>query len=121
MELVTSITNDDVSSTAESFAVVRGAFIRFIQQHANEDGEGIVDHIILIGHYGKELDVPFLIYQLAFLIYQLGVHGIDQTFIQDGRFHVGMDTLQIARQGICDDKQELVCQLPTICQLCFNL
>jgi DNA polymerase III epsilon subunit-like protein len=89
MELA-SITNDDVS-TAESFAVVGDAFIGFIQQHANELGAGMVDHIILVGHNGKALDIPFF-------IHQLGVHGIERRFIEDGGFAFGMDTLQIARR-----------------------
>jgi hypothetical protein len=49
---LTSITNDDVS-TAESFAVVGDAFIGFIQQHADELGAGMVNHIILVGDNGK--------------------------------------------------------------------
>jgi DNA polymerase III alpha subunit (gram-positive type) len=71
---LTSITNDDVSSTAESFAVVSDAFIGFIQQHANELGVGMVDHIILVSHNGKVLDIPLFIHQLH-------VHGIEQRLI----------------------------------------
>jgi hypothetical protein len=83
--------------------VVGDAFIRFIQQHANEEsGEGMVDHIVLVGHNGKGFNIPLL-------IHQLGVHGIEQRFLQDGRFHFGMDTLQISGKGICMTKQELVC------------
>jgi DNA polymerase III epsilon subunit-like protein len=92
---LTSITNNDVS-TAESFAVVGDAFIGFIQQHADEFA-GMVEHIILVGHNGKVFDIPFF-------IHQLGVHGIEQRLIEDGRFSFGMDTLQIAQKGICDDK-----------------
>jgi DNA polymerase III alpha subunit (gram-positive type) len=87
---LTSITNNDIS-TAESFAVVGDAFIGFIQQHANEFA-GMVEHIILVGHNGKVFDIPFF-------IHQLGVHGIERRLIEDG-----MDTLQIAQKGICDDK-----------------
>jgi hypothetical protein len=61
MEL-TSITNDDVS-TAESFAVVGDALIGYIQQHADELGVGMVDHIILVGHNGKVFDIPLFIHQ----------------------------------------------------------
>jgi DNA polymerase III alpha subunit (gram-positive type) len=82
---LTSITNDDVS-TAESFAVVGDAFIGFIQQHADEFGAGMVDHIILVGHNRRVFDI-------FFFIYQLGVHGIEQRLIEDGRFSFGMDTL----------------------------
>jgi Exonuclease len=93
---LTSITNEDVS-TAEPFAVVGDAFIRFMQQHTNEFGAGMVEQIILVGHNGKGSDIPFL-------IHQLGVHGIQQRFLEDRRFHFGMGPLQIARKGICDDK-----------------
>jgi DNA polymerase III alpha subunit (gram-positive type) len=92
---LTSIINNDVS-TAESFAVVGDAFIGFIQQHAYECA-GMVEHIILVGHNGKVFDIPFF-------IHQLGVHGIEQRLIEDGRFSFGMDTLQIAQKSICDDK-----------------
>jgi DNA polymerase III alpha subunit (gram-positive type) len=91
---LTSITNNDVS-TAES-AVAGDAFIGFIQQHTNEFA-GMVKHIILVGHSGKMFDIPIF-------IHQLGVHGIEQRLIEDGRFSFGMDTLQIAQKGICDDK-----------------
>jgi DNA polymerase III alpha subunit (gram-positive type) len=67
------------------------------KQHADEPGDRIVEHIILVGHNGKGFDIPFL-------IHQLGVHGVQQRLIEDGRFRFGMDTLQIARKGIRDDK-----------------
>lgn len=37
-------------------------------------------------------------------MHQLDVHGIDRKLIEDGRIGFGMDTLQIARKGIRDDK-----------------
>jgi hypothetical protein len=57
----------------------------------------MVKQIILVSHNGKVFDIPFF-------IHQLGVHGIEQRLIEDGRFSFGMDTLQIARKGIRDDK-----------------
>jgi uncharacterized protein YprB with RNaseH-like and TPR domain len=48
-----------------------------MQQHANELGAGMVEQIILVGHNGKAFDIPFL-------LHQLGVHGIQQRFIDDG-------------------------------------
>jgi DNA polymerase III epsilon subunit-like protein len=92
---LTSITNDHVS-TAERFPAVGDAFIRFMQQHADEH-QGHIDHIILVGHNGKVFDIPFLVQQLS-------VHGMAERFFRDGRFGLGIDTLRVARKGIQDDK-----------------
>jgi DNA polymerase III epsilon subunit-like protein len=90
---LTSITNDDVS-TAEDFPAVGDAFIRFIQQHADEcDDDCPIDHIILVGHNAKVFDIPFLLHQMC-------EHGISKRFFDDDRFGYGIDTLQLARKGI---------------------
>jgi hypothetical protein len=85
-----------MSALLNLFAVVGDAFIGFIQQHSDEFA-GMVEHIILVGHNGKVFNIPFF-------IHQLGVHGIERRLIEDGRFSFGMDTLQIAQKGICNDK-----------------
>jgi DNA polymerase III epsilon subunit-like protein len=108
---LTSITNDDVR-TAERFPSVGDAFIRFMQQHADEH-DGPIDHIILVGHNGKVFDIPFLVQQLS-------VHGMAERFFQDGRFGFGIDTLKVARKGIQDDKSGIgmptAYNLPTLFQ-----
>ena len=58
---LTSITNNDVQN-AETFVEVGAAFLRFMQQHADQSNDP-VDHIILVGHNGKVFDiVPLQIY-----------------------------------------------------------
>ena len=94
---LTSITNDDVR-LAESFPAVGDAFIRFMQQHADEFHDDVpIDHIILVGHNAKVFDVPFLLHHMC-------EHGIATHFFQDGRFGLGIDTLNLARKAIRDDK-----------------
>jgi DNA polymerase III epsilon subunit-like protein len=113
---LTSITNDDVS-LAEGFAAVGDAFIRFMLQHANkyEDNQGVppVENIILVGHDGKVFDVPFLLHQMC-------EHGIAAKFFQDGRFGLGIDTLNLACKAICNNKSGIgipsAYTLPTLFQ-----
>jgi DNA polymerase III epsilon subunit-like protein len=67
---LTNITDDDVADT-EPFPAVANAFIRFIQQHA-EDNDGDIDRIILVGHNAKVFDVPFLCKSLVYMTWQIG-------------------------------------------------
>jgi DNA polymerase III epsilon subunit-like protein len=123
---LTSITNKDVS-VAESFPAVGHAFIRFIQQHAEEEYENdnkgspddnTDDNIILVGHNGKVFDIPFLIHQLS-------DHGITDRLFQDGRFGLGIDTLHVACKGIRNDKSGIgvpsAYNLPTLFQFVTGL
>jgi DNA polymerase III alpha subunit (gram-positive type) len=113
---LTSITNDDVSF-AEGFSVVGDAFIRFMLQHADkyEDDKEVqpVENIILVGHNGKVFDVPFLLHQMC-------EHGVAAKFFQDGRFGLGIDTLNLACKAICNDKSGIgipsAYNLPTLFQ-----
>jgi hypothetical protein len=113
---LTSITNEDVA-TAESFPAVGDAFIRFMQQHANkyEDNKEApqVENIFLVGNNGEVFNIPFLIYQLS-------EHGIADRLFQDGRFGLGIDTLNVAYKGICNNKSgigvPLAYNLPTLYQ-----
>jgi DNA polymerase III epsilon subunit-like protein len=104
---LTSITNEDVA-TAESFPAVGDAFIQFMQQHADkyEDNEEVppVEKIILVGHNGKVFD-------MSSLIHQLSEHGIADRLFQDGRFSLGIDTLNVARKGVCSDKSAIWCAI----------
>jgi hypothetical protein len=64
---LTSITNDDVRQ-AEPFPIVGDAFIRFMQQQADDystSHEKIIEHVILVGHNGKVFDIPFFVQQLS--------------------------------------------------------
>jgi DNA polymerase III epsilon subunit-like protein len=83
---LTSITNDMVS-TAKPFPVVAGNFFRFKKEQADEQGG--ISEIILVGHK-KVFDIPWLMHQLT-------VHGIINILLGDGKFHFGMDTLEIAK------------------------
>jgi DNA polymerase III alpha subunit (gram-positive type) len=110
---LTSITNDDVS-LAEGFPAVGDAFIRFMLQHADEfDDDAPIDHIILVRHKAKVFDVPFLLHQMC-------EHGIAASFFQDGRFGLEIDTLNLARKAICNDKSGIgipsAYNLPTLFQ-----
>jgi DNA polymerase III alpha subunit (gram-positive type) len=94
---LTSITNDDVS-LAQGFPAIGDAFIRSTLQHADEFDDNVpIDHIILVRHNAKVFDVPFLLHQMC-------EHGIAASFFQDGRFGLGIDTLNLARKAICKDK-----------------
>jgi DNA polymerase III epsilon subunit-like protein len=118
---LTSITNEDVSA-AQSFAAVGNAFIRFMQQHANkyEDNKEVppAENIILVGHNKKVFNIPFLIHQLS-------EHGIADRLFQDGRFGLGIDTLNVARKGIRNNKSGIgvpsVYNLPTLYQFVTGL
>jgi DNA polymerase III epsilon subunit-like protein len=119
---ITSITNEDVA-TAESFPAVRDAFIRFMQQHANEyeDNEEVppVENTLLVGHNKKVFNIPFRIHQLN------EEHGIADRLFQDGRFSLGIDTLNVARKGIRSNKSgigvPLAYNLPTLYQFVTGL
>jgi DNA polymerase III alpha subunit (gram-positive type) len=90
---LTSITNDDVRD-ADNFKEVGGAFLRFMQQHADEyGGGGSVDHILLVGHNARVFDIPFLMQQLH-------VHNIHETLLTDKRFGYGLDTMRIAKESM---------------------
>jgi DNA polymerase III epsilon subunit-like protein len=118
---LTSITNKDVAA-AESFPTVGDAFIRFMQQHANkyEDNKEVppVENIILVGHNRKVFDTPFLIHQLS-------EHGIADRLFQDGRFGLGIDTLNVARKGIRNNTSGIgvpsAYNLPTLYQFVTGL
>ena len=88
---LTMITNDEVGS-AEMFPAVADAFIQFMQRRANkysvEDGIEI-DHIMLVAHNGKAFDIPFFIQQLT-------CHKMVGRFLDDERFGLSIDTLQLA-------------------------
>lgn len=91
---LTSITNDNVAN-AEQFPEVADAFIRFMQQNADEY-DGPIDHVILVGHNGKVFDIPFFIQQLR-------CNQMVERFFEDDRFGFGLDTLQLARKAIQKD------------------
>jgi hypothetical protein len=88
-------------STRKLFFILPHTHNTHTQQHANkyEDNEEAppVEKCILVGHNGKVFDIPFLIHQLS-------EHGIADRLFQDGRFGLGIDTLNVARRGICNDK-----------------
>jgi uncharacterized protein YprB with RNaseH-like and TPR domain len=48
-----------------------------------------IEHIILVAHNGKVFDIPFLMQQLS-------VNGMLDAFLQDKRFGLALDTLQLA-------------------------
>jgi DNA polymerase III epsilon subunit-like protein len=87
---LTTITNDNVSM-ALSFPEVADKFLRFISEQA--DNKGNVQQIILVGHNAKGFDIPFL-------VHQLNVHGMSGRLFEDQRIRYGIDTLQLARNGI---------------------
>jgi DNA polymerase III epsilon subunit-like protein len=93
---LTTIDNDMVSG-AEEFASVGDAFIRFMQQAADEyssaNDHNEINHVILVAHNGKVFDIPFFIQQLS-------VHQMTDIFFADKRFGMAIDTLQVARHGI---------------------
>jgi hypothetical protein len=86
--VLTSITSKDVSK-AEPFLTVGDAFIRFMQEHADEYSTThgkVIEHIILVGHNGQVFDILFFVYKLC-------VHHIIDRFLQDDRFGLGIETL----------------------------
>jgi DNA polymerase III epsilon subunit-like protein len=110
---LTSITNDDVS-LAGGLPAVGDAFIRFMLHHADEFDDNVpLDHIILVGLNAKVFDVPFLLHQMC-------EHGIAASFFQDGRFGLGIDTLNLACKSICNNKSGIgipsAYNLPTLFQ-----
>jgi len=93
---LTTIDNDMVSG-AEEFASVGDAFIRFMQQAADEyssaNDHNEINHVILVAHNGKVFDIPFFIQQLS-------AHQMTDFFLADKRFGMAIDTLKVARHGI---------------------
>jgi hypothetical protein len=93
---LTTITSDIVS-TAQSFPEVAGNFFEFMRRHANEYSAGHknvkVQHIIFVAHNGKVFDIPFLIQQLS-------VNGMVDTFLQDKRIGFGIDAMTLAQKSI---------------------
>jgi hypothetical protein len=92
-----------------------------MQEHADEyedNDSAPASHIILVGHNGKVFDIPFLIHQMC-------EHTIADRFFQDGRFGLGIDTLNVAPKGICDDKSGIgvpsAYTLPTLYQFVTGL
>ncbi len=100
--VLTSITNNDVYN-AESFVEVGGAFIRFMQQYADDYDGCSVDHIVLIGHNKKVFDILFFLQQRC-------IHKIDGMFFGDKRFGFGLDTMRIARESV---KKRALIGVPT--------
>jgi DNA polymerase III alpha subunit (gram-positive type) len=88
---LTSIMNDNAAN-AEQLPEAADAFIRFMQQNADEF-EGSIDHVILVGHYGKVFDIPFFIQQLS-------RNQMVERFVEDDRFGFGLDTSRLARKAI---------------------
>jgi DNA polymerase III epsilon subunit-like protein len=90
-------TTNDIVSTAQSFPEVAGNFFEFMRRHADEylvGRENVkVQHIIFVAHIGKVFDIPFLIQQLS-------VNGMVDTFLQDKRIGFGIDTMTLARKSI---------------------
>jgi DNA polymerase III epsilon subunit-like protein len=115
---LTSITNGNIS-TAESFPAVGDAFVQYMQQHADEyDKDAPINHIILVGHNANVSETPFLLHQMC-------EHIIAERFFQDSRFGYGIDTLNVARRGICNDKSGIgvptAYNLPTLFQFVAGL
>jgi hypothetical protein len=52
-----------------------------------------VQHIIFVAHNGEVFDIPFLIQQLS-------VNGMVDTFLQDKRIGFGIDTMTFAQKSI---------------------
>jgi DNA polymerase III alpha subunit (gram-positive type) len=86
---LTTITDDDVAE-AEPFPVVADAFIRFMQQHADEN-DGPISHVIMVGHNAKVFDIPFFVQKLS------SNNMADCSFFQDKRFGLAIDTLRLAK------------------------
>ena len=97
---LTTITNDMVS-TAEGFPEVAGNFREFMRRHADEYSVGHndvrIEHLVLVAHNGKVFDIPLLMQQLS-------VHRMVDTFFHDERIGLGLDTLQLARKSIQENK-----------------
>jgi DNA polymerase III epsilon subunit-like protein len=85
-----------------------------MQQHADEyDKDAPINHIILVGHNANVFDLPFLLHQMC-------EHRIADRFFQGSRFGYGIDTLNVARKGICNEKSGVgvptAYNLPTLFQ-----
>jgi hypothetical protein len=96
---ITQITYDMVKD-AEPFTTVAEAFINFMQQQADtySAAKGFpVEHLILVGHNGKSFDIPFFVRQLS-------ANNMENAFFRDKRFGFGIDTLQVARRAIKENK-----------------
>jgi ATP-dependent DNA helicase DinG len=71
-------------------------FITKLTSITNED-VATAEAFPAVGHNGKVFNIPFLIHQLS-------EHGIADRLFQDGRFGLGIDTLNVTRKGIRNDK-----------------
>ena len=91
---ITNITNNHVCD-ANTFPEVAGAFLRFIQQYADDHNDP-VDHILLVGHNGRVFDIPFFLHQLC-------NYKMQSEFFEDIRLGFGLDTMRIARKAIAAD------------------
>jgi DNA polymerase III epsilon subunit-like protein len=113
---LTSITNDNVS-TAESFPAV-GDTCNSTLMNMTSDKDAAINHTILVGHSANVFDIPFLLHQMC-------EHRIADRFFQDSRFGYGIDTLNVTRKGICDDKSGVgvptAYNLPTLFQFVAGL
>jgi hypothetical protein len=93
---LTTITNDMVS-TAERFLEVAINFLEFMRRPADKylvrHDDIRIKHPILAPHNGKVFDIPILVQQLS-------VHRMADTFLQDKRIGLGLDTLQLTRKRI---------------------
>ena len=93
---------DAMVSRAEGFSAVCDAFIRFMQQTADDfsslhDNQPRIDNIIWIAHNGKAFDIPFFMQQLS-------KHpDMSDKFLADTRFKFAIDTMVVARNVIKND------------------
>jgi hypothetical protein len=66
-----------------------------------------------------------MVFNIPFLIHQLSEHGIADRLFQDGRFGLGIDTLNVARKGIRNNKSGIgvpsAYNLPTLYQFVTGL
>ena len=100
----------------ENFATVADTFLQFLKQQADEyfsaEGHEKIEHIILVAHNGRVFDIPFFMQQLL-------THEMVDQFLEDARLGFDLDTLQVARNGILDNRSVGVpsaFNLPTLFQ-----
>lgn len=91
---VNHITMDDVAD-AERFPVVADAFIKFMQQYADESTREI-EHVIMVGHNARVFDIPFFVHQLS-------KSNMANAFFADKRFGFAMDTMVLAKMAVNDN------------------
>jgi DNA polymerase III epsilon subunit-like protein len=102
---LTTITEDDDVAEAEPFPAVADAFIRFMQQHADEN-DGPISHIIMVGHNAKVFDIPFFVQKLF-------SNNMADSFFQDKRFGLAIDTLRLAKYATQQGTARSVGGVPT--------